>query len=86
MRKLIALAAVCFLCGLAATAQTRPKPDFISDKVMKAEFKALDGASPIRLSSYTNRVVIVVIWAEWCWPCRLSLEKLNGLNREFKVT
>jgi thiol-disulfide isomerase/thioredoxin len=83
MRKIIFPATLCLLFNLTVIAQTGAKLELVPDKVMNAEFQALDGSSPIRLGLYRNRVTIIVLWASWCGPCLMALNKLNQLNREF---
>jgi len=54
-----------------------PAPDF--------EAVALDG-TPVELSDYRGKVVLVNIWATWCRPCRAEMPSMEALYREFEGT
>lgn len=51
--------------------------------VVDAELKAVAGA-PIKLSSYSGKVLLVNLWATWCGPCRLETPELVKLHKEFR--
>lgn len=51
--------------------------------VVDAELKAVTGA-PIKLSSYSGKVLLVNLWATWCGPCRLETPELVKLHKEFR--
>jgi cytochrome c biogenesis protein CcmG/thiol:disulfide interchange protein DsbE len=51
--------------------------------VLDAELKAVSGA-PIKLSSYSGKVLLVNLWATWCGPCRAETPELVKLNKEFR--
>jgi cytochrome c biogenesis protein CcmG/thiol:disulfide interchange protein DsbE len=51
--------------------------------VVEAELRAVSGA-PIKLSSYSGKVLVVNLWATWCGPCRLETPELVKLHKEFK--
>jgi thiol-disulfide isomerase/thioredoxin len=51
--------------------------------VVDAELKAVAGA-PIKLSSYSGKVLLVNLWATWCNPCRLEIPELVKLSKEFR--
>ncbi|HLO01444.1 MAG TPA: TlpA disulfide reductase family protein [Pyrinomonadaceae bacterium] len=51
--------------------------------VTDAELPAASGA-PIKLSSYSGKVLLVNLWATWCGPCRLETPELVKLHQEFK--
>jgi thiol-disulfide isomerase/thioredoxin len=52
--------------------------------VVDAELKAVTGA-PIKLSSYSGKVLLVNLWATWCGPCRLETPELVKLHKEFRA-
>jgi len=54
-----------------------PAPDF--------QAVALDG-TPVELSDYRGKVVLVNIWATWCRPCRAEMPSMEALYREFEGT
>src|SRR5437867_5970938 len=51
--------------------------------VMGAELRAASG-SPIKLSDYSGKVLLVNLWATWCGPCRLETPELVKLHKEFQ--
>lgn len=46
--------------------------------VLEVELKALNGA-PIKLSSYSGKVLVLNLWATWCGPCRIETPELVRL-------
>lgn len=51
--------------------------------VADAEMRAVSG-SPIKLSNYAGKVLIVNLWATWCGPCRQETPELVKLHKEFR--
>ncbi|HUS11737.1 MAG TPA: TlpA family protein disulfide reductase [Pyrinomonadaceae bacterium] len=51
--------------------------------VVDAEMRAVSG-SPIKLSDYAGKVLIVNLWATWCGPCRQETPELVKLHKEFR--
>jgi peroxiredoxin len=51
--------------------------------VLEAELRGANG-SPIRLSDYSGKVLLVNLWATWCGPCRLETPELVKLHKEFQ--
>jgi glutathione peroxidase-family protein len=51
--------------------------------VIDAELRAVSG-SPIKLSNYAGKVLLVNLWATWCGPCRQETPELVKLNKEFR--
>jgi len=49
--------------------------------VLDAELHALNGA-PIKLSSYSGKVLVLNIWATWCGPCRVETPELVNIYKE----
>lgn len=58
-------------------------PAMLSETVMQASFKFLDGKSR-RLSDYSGKVLVVDLWATWCGPCRQEIPHLVEMAREYK--
>ena len=51
--------------------------------VVDAELRSVTG-SPIKLSNYAGKVLLVNLWATWCGPCRLETPELVKLHKEFR--
>jgi thiol-disulfide isomerase/thioredoxin len=45
--------------------------------------QTLDGDS-LKLSDFTDKVVVLNIWATWCGPCRLEMPELVKMSNEYK--
>ena len=52
--------------------------------VMEAQLRAASG-SPIKLSDYSGKVLLVNLWATWCGPCRRETPELVKLHKEFQA-
>lgn len=76
------LIVISLLICQAVLAQNKPKPEMVSEKIMNTEFQSLDNSAPIRLTDYKGRIVVLVVWASWCAPCRQAVISLNDLNKE----
>jgi len=52
--------------------------------VLETEMRAASG-SPIKLSDYSGKVLLVNLWATWCGPCRLETPELVKLHKEYQA-
>ena len=66
-----------------ATNPAPPPVPMLPASVTEVELRALTG-SPIKLSNYSGKVLLVNLWATWCGPCRLETPELVKLNKEFR--
>jgi len=68
-----------------AAPRTAPPPALttLPAAVSDAELRAVSG-SPIKLSDYSGKVLLVNLWATWCGPCRLETPELVKLHKEFR--
>ncbi len=39
----------------------------------------------VRLSDHQGKVVLVNLWATWCYPCRAEMPSLNALYQDYRV-
>ena len=60
-----------------------PLMTMLPANVSDAELKAVVGA-PIKISSYSGKVLLVNLWATWCGPCRQETPELVKLHKEFR--
>jgi len=91
---LVVVFASCNSNEVAPTATTPARPadprsapgtvlNSVPPNVMEAELKAADG-SPLKLSNYSGKVLLVNLWATWCGPCQLETPELVKLHKEFQ--
>ena len=68
---------VFFLFSLDCSAAERGDiaPDFTLPSLLQN--------SPVALSDYRGRIVLLDFWSTWCLPCRESLPELSKLRNEF---
>lgn len=66
-------------------APNRAAPTLVSlpQPVLDAENRGATG-TPIKLSSYSGKVLLVNLWATWCGPCRMETPELVKLHKEFQ--
>ncbi len=51
--------------------------------ITDTELTAVTG-SPIKLSNYAGKVLVVNLWATWCGPCRSEIPELVKLYKEYR--
>ncbi len=66
------------------TASSVDSAPVLSDTVRQLTLKTVKGKS-FKLSDFSNKVVVINIWATWCGPCLLEMPQLSKLNREYKT-
>jgi thiol-disulfide isomerase/thioredoxin len=62
-----------------------PPAAFVSlpQNLRETKLQTLDGGS-MRLSDFSDKVLIVNIWATWCGPCRQEMPELVKISNEYK--
>ena len=71
---LVAVAVVVAAQCLAATVRP-PAPDVVLQGPV---------GTPVRLSDYKGKVLLVDFWASWCVPCKTSFPALDAIYREYQ--
>ncbi len=68
-----------------APAANVPPPAFVtvSKELRETSVPTLDGGS-LKLSDFSDKVLIVNIWATWCGPCRQEMPELIKMSNEYK--
>jgi thiol-disulfide isomerase/thioredoxin len=74
----------------SVTAKTAPPnngapPAFVPvpAQIRETSVQTLDGNS-LKLSDFSNKVVVLNIWATWCGPCRMEMPELVKMSNEYK--
>jgi thiol-disulfide isomerase/thioredoxin len=70
--------------GNRATVRVNSGLSALPRQVLDAENRAAGGASPIKLSDYSGKVLLINLWATWCGPCRIETPELVKLHKEFQ--
>ena len=58
-------------------------PVTLAQDLRDTKLQTLDGES-LKLSDFTDKVLIVNIWATWCGPCRQEMPELVKISNEYK--
>src|SRR5258707_12918333 len=58
-----------------ATVPAPPAVVSLPSDVREVKLQTLDGGS-LKLSDYTDKVVVMNLWATWCGPCRQEMPEL----------
>ena len=53
-------------------------------EILDAENRAASGTTPIKLSDYSGKVLLLNLWATWCGPCRVETPELVKLHKEYQ--
>jgi thiol-disulfide isomerase/thioredoxin len=64
--------------------RTQRKAVALPAELRNASLQTVDGKS-LKLSDYSNKAVIVNLWATWCGPCRIEMPELVKLSKEYKA-
>jgi peroxiredoxin len=81
MRGLIVFAMAALLAGCNVT------PEFAVQGQRVPQYAAADlGGREVRLQDLHGEVVLLNIWATWCYPCRREMPGLEELHRELSAS
>jgi len=67
-----------------ATVPSPPAVVSLPSDVREVKLQTLDGGS-LKLSDYTDKVVVMNLWATWCGPCRQEMPELVKMSNEYKA-
>ena len=66
------------------TVPSPPAVVSLPSDVREVKLQTLDGGS-LKLSDYTDKVVVMNLWATWCGPCRQEMPELVKMSNEYKA-
>jgi len=75
----VGLAAVVYL-GPPVLMQLIHPPQVLTKPVGEFEFTRANG-TPVTLSDFKGKVIVLSFWASWCPPCGQELQRLQGFAR-----
>lgn len=81
--KLFLLLMLLTLLDSPSAAQGRVTAEVLPEEVTGAEFRPLDGGAAIRLAAHKGKVIVLILWASWCAPCRMPVKGLAQFSTEF---
>jgi len=77
---------VLLACFVWAQAQDQNAPTqpvvTLPSSLLDRELNTIDGR-PLKLSDYSNRTIVLNLFASWCGPCRMNLPDLIDLKRSY---
>ena len=56
----------------------------LSAQIRDTTLQTLDG-NTLKLSDFSNKVVVLNLWATWCGPCRTEMPELVKMSNEYKA-
>jgi peroxiredoxin len=60
-------------------------PDVVTVGKLVPDYGAVDlDGTPVRLAELRGEVVLLNVWATWCYPCRREMPGLEELHRELE--
>ncbi len=79
--RLATIAIVMMLCTVVDAQSVKPNPE--PQISVNARFTALNHKRPISLSDHRGKVVVLTLWASWCFPCTAAIFDFQKLAVEF---
>lgn len=89
LASILVLAACLVLPGTAALAEDPPKKEPPKEEPKEKEGTATNftlrdvSGKFVRLSDYSDKVVMMSFWAVWCKPCLVELKHLEKLYKKY---
>lgn len=85
-RRRLGLTAIILCCCVWTQAQTPAAPTQsiveLSSSLLDQELTTIDNRS-LKLSDYSDRTIVLNLFASWCGPCRMNLPDLIDLKRSY---
>jgi thiol-disulfide isomerase/thioredoxin len=85
-RRVLESGLILLACFVYAQAQAQnPQAQSVvtlPSSILDRELTTIDGR-PLKLSDYSNRTIVLNLFASWCGPCRMNLPDLIDLKRSY---
>jgi len=85
-QKAIAAGFVLLACSFLTPAQDQKAPDqsvvILPSSILDRELTTLDNRH-LKLSDYSDKTIVLNLFASWCGPCRTNLADLIDLRRSY---
>ncbi|MGA8030489.1 MAG: TlpA disulfide reductase family protein [Bryobacteraceae bacterium] len=82
---LVGLAAVTLLCSCSGSTSVEASGSSSKDRKLAPDFTLNDAnGTPVKLSEYRGKVVLLNFWATWCGPCQVEIPWFIEFEQQYK--
>jgi len=81
----VSLAAAALLSSCSGPSSVEAAGKTSNDRKLAPDFTLTDAnGSPVKLSDYRGKVVLLNFWATWCGPCQLEIPWFEEFEQQYK--